>query len=246
MSSGAASRIKAIRACSHAPSRLLHGYCGPAGRSQPGTLALSLGKRGGDARVTESRRYAFSQLPTADLVIDALYEGGTRGNAPTIHSTRLLRCRNRWRIPISQALAAADSSSFPAIRICRTTVGRTYWTWSWAASPTTETTKHQGTAASRSAVGNDLLGVFADPPLDPPDRSAMRPSSSLRRACQGATSVSEALCVPGAAWAVGTRATSWRCGGQDHGPSLQNYPERPSRFSTSLSLPGLDRACPGG
>ncbi len=43
----------------------------------------------------ESRRYPFDQLPTADLVVDALYEGGTIGNASDDPLGKLLPCGNQ-------------------------------------------------------------------------------------------------------------------------------------------------------
>ena len=43
----------------------------------------------------ESRRYPFDELPTADLVVDALYEGGTKGNTSDDPLGKLLPCGNQ-------------------------------------------------------------------------------------------------------------------------------------------------------
>ena len=43
----------------------------------------------------ESRRYSFDDLATADLVVDALYAGGKRGNTSDDPLGKLLPCGNQ-------------------------------------------------------------------------------------------------------------------------------------------------------
>lgn len=174
--------------------------------------------------MAETRRYRFEELAAADLVVDALYEGGTKGNAADDPLGRLLPCgnqggfryRNRTTGPGKQFVVLySDLSDHDWPDVLDVELGRfTYY----------GDNKRPGHPLHETIRGGNaiLRDVFARLHAEQPDRSVIPPFFIFTKGLAGRDVVFRGLAVPGSqgASAADDLVAIWR---SSQGQRFQNY-----------------------
>lgn len=173
--------------------------------------------------MAESRRYPFDQLPTADLVLDARYEGGSKGNVGDDPLGRLLPCGNqggfRYRkrrsgTGMQFVVLYSDLSDHEWPDVLDVELGRfTYY----------GDNKHPGRALhDTQRGGNEILReVFSHLHMSS-DRASIPPFFIFTKGLTGRDVVFRGLAVPGAQnlAAADDLVAIWR---SSRGQRFQNY-----------------------
>jgi hypothetical protein len=189
--------------------------------------------------VVETRRFPFEHLPYADLVIDALYEGGTRGNTSDDPLGRLLPCGNQGGFRYRNRLTGhgkqfvvlySDLSDHDWPDVLDVELGRfTYY----------GDNKRPGhTLHETVRGGNGILGdVFGHLHANPADRGSIPPFFVFTKGLKGRDVTFRGLAVPGAQGmsASDDLVAIWR---SSEGQRFQNY----RATFTVLNVPVVSRA----
>ena len=180
---------------------------------------------GGSARaVPETRRYSFDQLATADLVVDALYAGGTKGNTADDPLGKLLPCGNQGgfrfrnrRIGVGKQFVVlySDLSDNDWPDILDVELGRfTYYGDNKKPGHALHETTRGG-----NAILHDAFDHLHD---ETPHRGAVAPFFIFTKGLEGRDVVFRGLAVPGAQGlsASDDLVAIWR---SNRGQRFQNY-----------------------
>jgi hypothetical protein len=174
--------------------------------------------------MAESRRYRFEDLPHADLVVDALYEGGTNGNTSDDPLGRLLPCGNQGGFRYRNRFAGdgkqfvelySDLSDHDWPDVLDVELGRfTYY----------GDNKRPGHPLHETRRGgNEILrDVFGRLHSTPSDRGAIPPFFIFTKGLTGRDVVFRGLAVPGAQGVSSSDdlVAIWR---SSQGQRFQNY-----------------------
>jgi hypothetical protein len=174
--------------------------------------------------MTETRRYPFSQLRTADLVPDALYEGGSIGNVGDDPLGRLLPCGNRGGFRYRKrgsgsgmqfVVLYSDLSDHEWPDVLDVELGRfTYY----------GDNKHPGRELhDTQRRGNEILrDIYGRLHATPADRVAIPPFFIFTKGLKGRDVVFRGLAVPGAQdlSSADDLVAIWR---SSRGQRFQNY-----------------------
>jgi len=187
--------------------------------------------------VPESRRFPFDSLPSADLVVDATYEGGTRGNAGDDPLHQLLRCgigggfraRSRLKGTGYQFVALySDLSDNDWPDVLDSELGRfTYY----------GDNKRPGSELHQTKRGGNRLLAGAFGQLHSGPRAEIPPFLIFTKGLKGRDVVFRGVAVPGAPALPPTEdlVAVWR---SNAGQRFQNY----RAVFTVLDIPKVSRA----
>ena len=223
---------------------------GDVGSGESGTrrMASTLLRTVGDTRRAVTIRVPFNSLSAADLVVGAIYEGGTTGNASDDPMARLLPCGNQGGFRIRGQRTAHS------YRMALLYTSGANPDWPDALDPETGLFTYFGDNKQPGSQlhdtrrgGNELLRfAFGTIHADPPARHQVPPFFVFRKATPGPGRDVEflGLAVPGGA-DVHRSTTSSRSGAPRR-DSASRTTTRPLPCSTSLAsrAPGSPSSMP--